>query len=109
MSVYVDDMHSTPMGQSGRMKFSHMLADTEDELHAMADKIGVSRRWHQSPPKHDSHYDIVKSKRALAVSFGAVEITLKQAACMCRRRRETGVLGSPDDAIAWRLARISPQ
>lgn len=75
MVVYVDDMHKAPMGRFGRMKMSHMIADTEAELHAMADRIGVARRWYQG-----DHYDIALSKRALAVAAGAVEVTLKQLA-----------------------------
>ena len=44
MTVYVDDMHLSPMGQFGRMKMSHMIADSTDELLAMADRIGLARR-----------------------------------------------------------------
>ena len=33
--------------QYRRMLMSHMIADTLDELHEMADKIGVSRRHFQ--------------------------------------------------------------
>lgn len=91
MTVYVDDMAAA----FGRMKMCHMLADTDDELHAMANRIGVSRRWWQAPPKHDSHYDIALSKRALAVRYGAVEVTLRQMALMNRQRREIGILGTP--------------
>lgn len=98
MTVYVDNFNAP----YGRMVMCHMLADTDEELHAMADRIGVARRWHQAPPKYSSHYDIALSKRALAVAAGAVEITAKQAACMNLRRRVTGQLGSPDDARAWR-------
>lgn len=97
MAVYVDDMNA----QYGRMRMSHMLADSDEELHAMADRIGVARKWHQAPPRHDSHYDIALSKKALAVEAGAVEISWKQASCMTMRRRKTGSLGSPDDAVAW--------
>lgn len=52
----------------------HMIADGPDELHAMADRIGVARRWFQAPPKASFwHYDIAKSKRAHAVQLGAIE------------------------------------
>ena len=86
----------------GRLIMCHMLADTDHELHAMADRIGVSRRWWQSPERTSgSHYDIALSKRRLAVQFGAVEISWRQAAAMNYRRRFTGELGAPEDAIAW--------
>ena len=32
MAVYVDDMYKYPLGQFGRMKMSHMVADTTEEL-----------------------------------------------------------------------------
>lgn len=99
MTVYVDDMKAG----YGRMVMCHMLADTDEELHALADLIGVARKWHQAPPKHDSHYDIALSKRALAVRNGAQEITLRQAAAMNFRRRVTGELGEPEGAVEWML------
>ena len=97
MTVYVDDMRAP----YGRMVMCHMIADSDEELHTMAARIGVARRWHQSPPRHDSHYDIALSKRALAVQFGAVEITWKQCGCMNMRRRTTGSLGTPAKAVEW--------
>jgi hypothetical protein len=65
-----------------RYVMSHMIADTEDELHAMADKIGVARKWHQG-----DHYDITQSKKALAVQHGAVAITLRELAHMAAAKR----------------------
>lgn len=101
MTVYVDDMRAP----FGRMVMCHMLADTDEELHAMAARIGVARRWWQSPAKTSgSHYDIALSKRELAVKAGAVEITLRQAAAMNSRRRKTGALGDPATAIEWVLS-----
>ena len=100
MTVYVDNMRA----KVGRYVFCHMIADSEEELHAMADSIGVARKWYQSPPRHPSHYDIVLTKRALAVLNGAVEITWRQTGAMNARRRSTGALGSPKDAEAWLLA-----
>ena len=97
MTVYVDSMRAN----FGRMVMCHMIADTDEELHAMADLIGVRRKWWQAPPKHDSHYDIAQTKRALAVEAGAVEITWRQAGSMCVRRRVTGSLGPPETAELW--------
>jgi hypothetical protein len=98
MTVYVDDMRAG----FGRMIMCHMIADTDDELHAMAARIGVARRWHQDVAS-GSHYDIALSKRALAVAAGAVEITWKQAGLMCSVRRRTGVMPPPESAEStWR-------
>jgi len=101
MTVYVDDMKAEYRG----MVMCHMLADTDEELHAMADAIGVQRRWWQSPEKASgSHYDIALSKRALAVRAGAVEITWRQASAMNLRRKVTGELGAPEGASEWLTA-----
>lgn len=99
MPCYVDDMNAG----YGRMKMSHLLADTDAELHAMAERIGVARRWHQAPPRHDSHYDIALSKKALAIAAGAVPITWRQAGAMNFRRRVTGELGKPEGSEQWML------
>lgn len=70
MSVYVDDMRAP----FGRMGMCHMWADTLDELLAMADRIGVQRKWLQQPPRASwVHFDIALGKRALAVKAGAIE------------------------------------
>ena len=82
MAVYVDDMRAP----FGRMVMCHMVADTLDELHAMADRIGVARRWYQGPPGGRwPHYDIALSKRSLAVQAGAQEIKWKEAPTVARR------------------------
>ncbi len=82
MAVYVDDMKAG----YGRMVMCHMVADTEAELHAMADLIGVDRKWYQYPHKsRHPHYDIALSKRALAVANGAQEIRWRDAPEICRR------------------------
>lgn len=83
MTVYVD----APINPFGRMLMCHMVADTDDELHRMADQIGVSRKWHQKAGTPQSHYDICKSKRALAVNCGAVEIGRKELASLIKSKR----------------------
>ena len=83
MAVYVDNMRAA----YGRMVMCHMVADTEDELHAMAAKIGVARRWHQKAGTHASHYDICMSMRAKAVGAGAKEIGRAELAAILKKKR----------------------
>ena len=67
MSVYVDNYSKC---------WCHMFADTLAELHAMAGKIGLKRAWFQ--PKSRPHYDLVSSKKALAIKNGAIEIIIQK-------------------------------
>lgn len=82
MTVFVDTMEAP----FGRMIMCHMWADTRAELFEMADRIGVDLKWFQRPTGtvHNGylapgqgasweHFDISKSKRALAVRHGAIE------------------------------------
>lgn len=72
MPVYVDTLINYGWSKGASC---HMFADTEEELHAMADKIGLKRSWFQNKPDElCPHYDLVASKRKLAVSNGAVEL-----------------------------------
>jgi hypothetical protein len=48
-----------------------MMADTVEELHEMADKIGLKRSWFQKE-SHVPYYDLTESKRTLALKYGAV-------------------------------------
>lgn len=79
MTVYVDD----PKWRLGRMHMCHMMADTEEELHVMAGQLGLKREWFQ-PHARLFHYDICKSKRALALKLGAVYEDTKS--CLRRLR-----------------------
>ena len=81
--VYVD------MAQEkyGMLIMSHMLADTDEELHAMAKAIGVKRVWfqaHASTP----HYDVSQNKRNMAIALGARVIGRNELVALVRRKRE---------------------
>ena len=84
MPVYVDTMKA-PLG---RMLMSHMVADTTEELQAMADKIGVARKWLQKAGTHAEHYDICQTKVRLAILNGARIVTGREIAMMIRQKRE---------------------
>ena len=74
----------------GRMIMCHMIADTSDELQAMARSIGIRRKWCQYEGTAKEHYDIALSKRSLAVTAGAREITWREAGEMWIRRNRQG-------------------
>jgi hypothetical protein len=83
VSVYVDDMRAP----FGRMIMCHMVADSTDELLAIADRIGLARKWIQHAGTHREHFDICLGKRAIAVKHGAQEITWRDLAMMTHGRR----------------------
>lgn len=85
MSVYVDDM-AAPYG---RMVMCHMIADTSEELLAMADAIGVQRKWLQHAGTHLEHFDICLSKRNIALGKGAIAVTKRQLAMRLRDKRRS--------------------
>jgi hypothetical protein len=82
MPVYVDK------AENGfrRMKMCHMIADTPEELHLMASRIGMRREWFQ--PRSFPHYDVAKGRRAQAIANGAIECDRKTFVGHMRRIRE---------------------
>jgi hypothetical protein len=95
VSVYVD----ASIYGYGRMIMCHMIADTPEELHAMAHRIGVARKWFQDPAKGKAsfwHYDIAKNKRALAVEAGAIERARNEFVVAMRRIRASGTFQSAE-------------
>lgn len=84
MTVYVDGARNG----FGRMVMCHMVADTPEELHAMADAIGMQRRWYQSPDKASfPHYDLSLTRRALALAKGAQEISRQDLAAYMKKTK----------------------
>lgn len=96
MSVYID----ASIWKFGRMRMCHMIADSLDELHAMADRIGLQRRWFQSPPKASfPHYDISLGMRTSAIAHGAIECDRNTMVGHLRRLRPVfGVYGPGNPA-----------
>lgn len=98
MAVYVD----AAAHPFGRMMMCHMMADTPAELRAMAERIGVAVRWFQCDASVP-HFDIAKSKRALAVAAGAVEVDRRGLYEVIKRVRQTW----PHDRGVWLLEDVA--
>jgi hypothetical protein len=73
VTVYVD--HAFAYGEWGRWSGGgHLQADTVDELHAFAARLGMRRLWFQSRPTRpeNDHYDLTAAGRVRALELGAV-------------------------------------
>lgn len=82
MAVYVDAIQEypvdliSPAAQRFGTRWCHMTADTPRELLDMARKLKLSPAYLQrGGSRKILHFDLVPSKRAQAIRFGAVEIT----------------------------------
>ncbi len=72
MTVYVDHAAiSATIGRYRPAKWSHLMADTVEELHEFARQIGLHREWFQDHPRFP-HYDVTETRRKAALAAGAV-------------------------------------
>lgn len=86
MSVYVDGLfnYGWKLGPS-----CHLVADSENELHEFAAKIGMKRGWFQDGDTHTMpHYDLIARRRKAAVKIGAIEIDRSQLVEMIHKYKK---------------------
>jgi hypothetical protein len=70
MTVYVDDAVHLWRDQ----RWAHLMADTLEELHAMAARLGLPRRAFQNKTS-GAHYDVPSDLRERVIGLGAVAIS----------------------------------
>jgi hypothetical protein len=70
MAVYVDDAVTLWRGQ----RWAHLMADSLDELHAFAARLGLHREKFQDKTS-GAHYDVPSSVREDALRLGAIAIS----------------------------------
>lgn len=86
MPVYVDDARIRSRG----LVWSHLVADTAEELHAAARALGLRREWAQEKGR-TLHYDLPEHVRERAIELGVAEpLTWRELAS----RREALPAGS---------------
>jgi cell division inhibitor SulA len=103
MTVYVDDFLVLKGVKGIDSRWSHMIADSQDELHEFAKSIGLKREWFQDPTVNGKpvvkpgcraaenwHYDVTSSKRTLALKFGAVSVGWLEVPLLIDHRVEHG-------------------
>ena len=76
--IYIDDAKIPKRGTV----WCHMVSDApsgdDGELMQFAASIGLKYAWMQKAGKSDAHFDVVPSKKELAIKRGAIPITTKQ-------------------------------
>jgi hypothetical protein len=97
MTVYVDNANIPATVTNGRARHTsawcHLFADTPDELHLFAARLGLRRSYFQpgtsrsdGTPSPYWHYDITTRKRQHALRLGAQAVTCRQAIQIIRDR-----------------------
>lgn len=81
MPVYIDDARIRARGR----EWSHLVANTAEELHRAAEQLGLRREWAHSRGR-TLHYDLPEEYRLVAIERGLAEpISWRELA---RRRAE---------------------
>ena len=89
MPVYIDPLlPCVPNGAWRWTKSSHLFADTLEELHAFAGRIGMKRAWFQHKPGRLPHYDLTEKRRGKAIALGALEMDRRRAVEKWREIRD---------------------
>jgi hypothetical protein len=96
MTVYVDDARIMARVGSITARWSHLTADTKEELLEFGSRIGLKKRWFQYCKTHCHsegvcvhwHYDVTETKRQAAIRSGALPITRRELAAITIGRRK---------------------
>ena len=95
MTVRVDELKVWPHARHACFKrgSAHLTADTLEELHAFAARLGLRRAWFQ--PRSWPHYDLSPAKHVQALALGAVLVPARvQAEARMRARQLPGNCGA---------------
>jgi len=97
VTIYVDDMRRRAKVGAGRpANWSHMFADTPEELRAFAQQLGLRPEWIQHEGTIREHFDVTDTVRAQAVAAGAEEIKYPHGtAKLLDRKRAARKAGDP--------------
>ncbi len=95
MTVYVDDASIQATVGRHKSRWSHLFADSQEELHEFAARLGLRREWFQPAPSYAKpgspasemwHYDVTAPKRAQAIQMGATAVTAREGLNVIRAR-----------------------
>ena len=96
MAAYVD----RPQWYWRAQYWCHLLADSLDELHDFAGRLGKPRQAFQA--RRLPHYDLTIVQRRIALDLGAIEVRSRDIVLLARRLRVEQVACRPDDGLGAR-------
>lgn len=89
MSVYVDEMRvSIPNKNWPYSQACHLVADSVEELHEFAIRLGLHPSWFQNKPELP-HYDLTTGMRQKAIRMGAIGLKNKKFLKLMRKYRQS--------------------
>jgi hypothetical protein len=93
VAVYVDDTSIPAQVGPHDSRWSHLIADSVEELHDFAAKLGLRRSYFQEgKPRGDGsrnphwHYDVTEGKRQRAIQLGAQPVTWRDSVRIIHER-----------------------
>jgi hypothetical protein len=104
VTVYVDQARIPARVRRITGRWSHLLADIDDELHVFAAQLGLRRAWPQYPRHRAQPLRPDRRQTPPALALAAVPITRHQPVAILTQRRQTDRGGRP---AAW-PSRASP-
>lgn len=86
LAVYVDDMRAAAVIGGTRSSWSHLMADSSDELAAIATRLALKPGWIQFAGTFREHYDVTENVRRRAIDQGAIPISMRDVGLLLRKR-----------------------
>jgi hypothetical protein len=96
VTVYVDNARIPATVGRVKGRWSHLIADSREELHEFAQGIGLKRSWFQpgkplgGKPSRHWHYDVTDSMRERAIAAGAQAIDIREVGTILAARDRNG-------------------
>jgi len=94
MTVYVDNARIPAMVAGIAGHWSHLTADTKEELFKFAARLGLRVSWLQDNGDGRWHFDVTDIARNAAIRAGAKPIDIREMGEFIRQRRQTEAEGA---------------
>lgn len=99
MAIYVDDFEIEATIDGLRRRWSHLVADTPDELRRFGLRLRLSSAWIQKRGTAREHFDVTSAVRRQALAMGAIPVDyLQMQAVLARKSAECGSVQRAESA-----------